>query len=72
MQMSNQTYDNIKLVALLIVPAATFVMSLLTIFGVVDNSTATAILAALDTFIGSVVVVSKKVYDNQMQEDQQG
>jgi len=70
--MSNKTYDTIKLVALLIVPAATFVMSLLTIFGVVDNSTATAILAAIDTFLGSVVAVSKKIYDGRIEEGAEG
>lgn len=70
--MSNQTYDYFKLAALLIVPAATFVMSLLTIFGVLDNGTATAILAALDTFIGSVVVIAKKMYDKSVEEEVKG
>ncbi len=70
--MSNQTYDYLKLAAQLVMPAATFVMTLLMLFGVVDNVTGAAILAALNTFIGSVVAIAKKMYDSQMEEEQQG
>lgn len=62
MKISNKIYDYIKLVALIIAPLTVLVGSIGTALGQ-DWSVATGILAAIDVFVGSVVVILKKWYD---------
>lgn len=63
--MSNQTYDLIKNIALVIAPVTTLVIALLGSFKVIDSDTAVSISSAIDTFLGAIVVVSKQIYDNK-------
>lgn len=66
--MSNTTYDVIKNIALLLAPFITLVLSILCAFEIIDNSISVAIAGAFDTFLGAIVVVAKKIYDNKNSE----
>ena len=61
MKISNQTYDTIKLVALLIAPVCVLLTSVGNAIGY-DTTTVTAILAAVDVFIGAVVKILSDNY----------
>jgi len=61
MKISNQTYDTIKLIALLIAPTCVLITSVANAIGY-DASVIVAILAAVDVFIGSVVKILSDNY----------
>ena len=60
--MSNKTYDIIKNVALFAAPILTLIASVISIIGVSWGDKATAICAAVDTCLGSIVVIAKANY----------
>ena len=62
--MSNKTYDILKNVALFGAPIIVFISALCSIWDVPYCAQITASLAALDTLLGAIVVVAKKIYDN--------
>lgn len=66
--MTNKTYDTIKTVALFAVPVLAFVASLCSIWNVPYCEQITATLTALDTLLGAVVIVAKKLYDGKQKE----
>lgn len=69
--MKNTTYDKIKFCALIIAPILTFLASLVTIWGIPYGEAITATIASLDTLVGAIVVVAKKIYDKtEKQEDE--
>ena len=55
--MSNSTYDTIKKISLLILPSATFLASLVDIWGIPYGNQIVATLAALDVFAGAAVAI---------------
>jgi hypothetical protein len=59
---SNQTYDNIRLVSELMVPLFAFISAVLTAIGCKDAAVVTAILGALDVLTSSIVIVLRKHY----------
>ena len=63
--MSDKTYDCIKNCALIVAPIITFLGTLVTIFQVPYMAEITAVLAALDTLIGAVVIAAKKIYEDK-------
>lgn len=63
--MSNKTYDIIKTVSLLAAPVLTFVAALVSIWGLPYSAQITATLAAIDTMLGGLVVISKAMYDKK-------
>ena len=63
MKISNNTYDTIKIIALLIAPIATFVAALVDIWGIPYGSQIVATISALDVFVGALVVALKTLYD---------
>lgn len=63
--MNNKTYDVIKNIALFGTPILTFLASLCSIWHVSYYTEITATLAAIDTLLGVVVVVAKKIYENK-------
>lgn len=65
MKMTNKTYDTIKLIALLFVPISVFVASVISVLGVPHADVITGILSALDTLIGSLVVIAKQMYEKE-------
>lgn len=62
--MSNKTYDILKNVALFGAPIIVFISALCSIWDVPYCAQITASLAALNTLLGAIVVVAKKIYDN--------
>lgn len=66
--MSNKTYDIIKNIALFAVPIIAFISSLCVIWNVPYCEAITASLTALDTLLGAIVVVAKKIYDKGIDE----
>ena len=63
MKISNNTYDTIKIIALLIAPIATFVAALVDIWGIPYGSQIVATISALDVFVGALVVILKTIYE---------
>ena len=63
--MNNKTYDIIKNTALLAAPIIVFLSALVTIWNIPHGAEITATLAAVDTLLGGVVVVAKKIYDKK-------
>lgn len=65
--MSNKTYDTLKLIALIAAPVSVFVVAVLSALGVPQTDTVTAILAALDTLLGSLVEIARRQYEKQFE-----
>ena len=67
--MSDKTYDIIKNVALFAVPVIAFISSLCVIWNVPYCEAITASLTALDTLLGAIVVIAKKMYDKSLNDN---
>ena len=65
MNMTNNTYDRLRLVALIIAPVSVFIVAVLTALHAPQLDTVTAILAALDAFVGSLVEIARREYNKQ-------
>lgn len=63
--MSNKLYDTLKLIALIATPTSVFIVAVLSALGVPQTDVVTAILAALDTFLGALVEIARKSYTNK-------
>lgn len=70
--MSNKTYDIIKNTALIITPITVLISALLAIWHVPYCNEITASLAAIDTFMGTLVIVAKKIYEGKTEPEQVG
>lgn len=68
--MTNRTYDTIKTIALLIMPALTFFAALVDVWGIPYGEQIVATLAALDTFAGAVVAILAANYHKQNEKDE--
>lgn len=60
--MKNTTYDNLKMIALIVAPIMTFVATILKIWNVPYSTQILATLSALDVLIGSIVAVANDLY----------
>lgn len=67
--MSDNLYDILKNLALILAPIVTLIMALLQAFDIVDNETGIAIASAIDTFLGAIVVVAKQIYDDKKKKE---
>ena len=67
--MSNKAYDLIKTIALLLVPILTLATTLVNIWGVPHADLWAATFAALDVFVGAVVTVAKRLYDERHKDE---
>jgi len=64
MKMSNKTYDALKWIAMVFLPAlTTFVGVILNSFNVPGTETILTIMIALDTFLGSLLGISSINYN---------
>ena len=63
--MSDKVYDIIKLIALLLAPLCTFVISILSILNIVNNEIAVMLTSAIDVFLGAIVTIAKQLYDEK-------
>jgi len=60
--MTNQQYDTLKTVALILTPVLAFLASLVNIWGFPHGEQIVATLTAIDTLVGAVVVVTNKAH----------
>lgn len=65
MKMSNKVYDTLKIIALVAVPVTVLITSILTALNVPNLEVITAILAAIDTFLGSLVEIARREYEKE-------
>lgn len=69
--MSNKTYDILKNISLFGAPIIAFLGSLVTIWSAIVTQNVlipaaiTATLEAIDSLLGAVVIVAKKIYDEK-------
>ena len=62
MKLQNNTYDKLKLVALLLIPLITFLSAVGDIWSIPYCTQITATLAALDTLLGALLKISSDNY----------
>ena len=67
--MSNQTYDTIKTIALLVVPVLALATTLVNVWGVQNADVWAATFAAIDVFCGALVTVARKLYEERQQKE---
>lgn len=70
--MTNKQYETLRLVALIIAPVSVFVVAVLTALHAPQLDTVTAILAAFDALVGSLVEIARREYNKQTGEGVQG
>lgn len=70
--MTNKAYDIIKAIALIMAPVLVFISALCSIWNVPYCEQITATLAALDTLLGAIVVVAKKLWESKQKELENG
>ena len=72
MQISNKTYDILKYVALIFIPAlVTFVTTAGTELGYPHTGTLTVLISAFGTFLGALLVVSSNSYNKGVDNGQE-
>ena len=64
MLISNKLYDILKFVAILILPLSELISALAAIFGWQWGGVVVAVLAAIHTFIGSIIKITSDAYAN--------
>ena len=67
--MRNETYDIIKLMALITVPAITFITAVINIWGIPHGTEIIATLTALDTLIGAIVAILSAQYHKKQEAE---
>ena len=67
--MSNKTYDIIKMISLIGTPAITLIAAIISIWNIPYGAQITATLAAIDTFLGALVVILNASYNKKMIEE---
>jgi len=67
--MNDKTYDTLKNIGLFFAPVSVFIASIISIWDIPYSAQLTATLAALDTLIGGIVLVAKKIYDKKQKEE---
>lgn len=67
MNMTNKTYDTLRLIALIAVPATTCIVAILSALGYAHTDVVAAILAAIDTFLGALVEIVRREYNKRME-----
>lgn len=70
MIMSNAVYDAIKIIALVAAPLSVFVVAVMSALGMAETQTVTAILAALNTLLGTFVEIARRVYEGSLHDDE--
>ena len=70
MKMSNNMYDTLKWIALIVLPAlVTFVAALGEIWGIPYSAQVAATIAAVDAFLGACLQVSSANYTEKSYDD---
>ena len=70
LKMKNETYDFLKYVALIVLPGlATLVIALGDIWAIPYTAQISATIVAFDTFMGALLHVSTKNYNNEIDDE---
>jgi hypothetical protein len=68
--MSNRTYDTLKYIALIVLPAlATLILALTKIWGIPYGEAIAATITAVDTFLGTTLKISSINYNGRKLDD---
>lgn len=69
MKMTNKTYDVLKFIAMVVLPAiATFYLTLAYIWGLPYGEQIAATITAIDTLLGAILGISSKQYAKELEE----
>ena len=70
---NNKTYDILKFIALKVLPAtATLIIALTIIWSIPYGEAIAATITAVDTFLGTLLGISAKKYNEQQGAEQEG
>lgn len=61
----NETYDELRLIALVAAPISVFIIAVCSALNIPKTDTITAILAAVETLLGSLVEISRREYSKK-------
>ena len=67
--MSNKMYDTLRLIALVATPVTVLIVSILTAVHFSQLEVVTAILAAVDTFLGALVEIARREYNKEWEAE---
>lgn len=66
MLMDNKTYDILKFIAMIVLPAlGTLYFTLAAIWGLPNSNEVVGTITAIDTFMGALLGLSTKAYNNK-------
>lgn len=68
---SNKTYDILKAISLIAVPISTFIVAIMGAYGYPNTERATAVLAAINTLLGSLVKIAGENYQKELDEGEE-
>lgn len=72
MRLQNKTYDILKYIALYVLPAlATLVLTLGGIWNIPYAEAIAGTITAIDTFIGAIIGISTKAYNDRLPFDEE-
>ena len=70
MNISDKTYDILKFIGLAVAPVVTMITAILAALDLPYGAIITAIVAAVGTCIGELVVILKKMYDDKHKKEE--
>lgn len=70
--MKNETYDRLKLIALIAVPLFAFIGAMCSIWNIPHSEQITATLTAIDTLLGAIVAILAHEYNKPLPVDISG
>lgn len=62
---NNKVYDVLKTISLVAIPISTFIIAILGAYNYGNVERVTAVLAAVNTLLGSLVKISSKAYNKE-------
>lgn len=62
---NNKVYDVLKTISLVAIPISTFIVAILGAYNYGNVERVTAVLAAVNTLLGSLVKISSKAYNKE-------
>lgn len=65
MKMSNETYDSLKIIALIILPLSELISALAGIWGIPYGQQIVATLVAINVFLGTILKASSDKYHDE-------
>lgn len=69
MKLKNSTYDYLMPIALAVGPISTFIVAVMAAWGMPYLDQITATLAALETLLGSLLVISRKLHRQDLADE---